>query len=117
MPAFGDILEEEEIDGLVQYVLSLSGADHDADLASGAAESFLDNCSVCHGEDGKGMAELGAPNLTNGIWLYGGDPESIYATIAYSRYGIMPSFSLGDRLSAPDIRKVAVYVHTLGGGL
>lgn len=116
MPAFGEILEAEEIDGLVQYVLSLSGADHDAVLASGAAEAFLDNCSACHGEDGRGMAEQGAPNLTNGIWLYGGDPESIQATIAYSRYGIMPSFSLNNRLTEADIRKVSVYVHTLGGG-
>ncbi len=117
MPAFGDILEEEEINNLVQYVLSLSGADHDATMAASASEAFLDNCSACHGEDGKGLTDLGAPNLTNGIWLYGGDEASLNSTITYSRYGIMPSFSLNNRLTDADIRKVSVYVHTLGGGL
>jgi cytochrome c oxidase cbb3-type subunit 3 len=116
MPAFGEILEPAEIDGLVQYVLSLSGAPHDAELAAAHAESFLDNCSACHGEAGEGMAEMGAPGLADGIWLYGGDPESIRHTITHSRYGIMPSFSLNNRLRPEEIRKVAVYVHTLGGG-
>jgi cytochrome c oxidase cbb3-type subunit III len=116
MPAFGEILEPEEIDGLVQYVLSLSGADHDAELAAASAESYLNNCSACHGEDGGGMYEQGAPNLSDGIWLYGGDPDAIRHTIVYSRYGIMPSFSLNDRLRDAEIRKVAVYVHSLGGG-
>jgi cytochrome c oxidase cbb3-type subunit 3 len=116
MPAFGEILEDEEIDGLVQYVLSLSGADHDAEIAAAHAESFLNNCSACHGEAGEGMIEMGAPNLTDSIWLYGGDPDSIRHTIVYSRYGIMPSFSLNNRLRDEEIRKVAVYVHSLGGG-
>jgi len=116
MPAFSEILETEEIDGLVQYVLSLSGADHDAETAAAHGESFLNNCSACHGEDGKGITEMGAPNLTDGIWLYGGDPDTIRHTIVYSRYGIMPSFSLNNRLREAEIRKVAVYVHSLGGG-
>lgn len=116
MPAFGEILEAEEIDGLVQYVLSLSGADHDAEIAAAHAESFLNNCSACHGEAGEGMIELGAPNLSDTIWLYGGDPDTIRHTITYSRYGIMPSFSLNNRLRDEEIRKVAVYVHSLGGG-
>jgi cytochrome c oxidase cbb3-type subunit 3 len=116
MPAFGEILEDEEIDGLVQYVLSLSGADHDAEIAAAHAESFINNCSACHGEAGEGMIEMGAPNLTDSIWLYGGDPDSIRHTIVYSRYGIMPSFSLNNRLRDEEIRKVAVYVHSLGGG-
>ncbi len=116
MPAFGEMLTEEEIDGLVQYVLSLSGAEHDAEMAAESAEAFQDNCSACHGEDGTGMTELGAPNLTDSIWLYGGDPEAIHTTISQARYGIMPSFSWGDRLSPADIRKVAIYVHSLGGG-
>ncbi len=117
MPAFGEILEAEEIDGLVQYVLSLSGSDHDADIAAAHAESFLNNCSSCHGEAGEGMVEQGAPSLADGIWLYGGDPDRIRETITYSRYGIMPSFSLNNRLRPEEIRKVAVYVHSLGGGL
>jgi cytochrome c oxidase cbb3-type subunit 3 len=116
MPAFGEILAPEEIDGLVQYVLSLSGAPHDADVAAAHAQTFLDNCSACHGEAGEGMQEQGAPSLVDDIWLYGGDPDTLRETITYSRYGIMPSFSLNDRLRPEDIRKVAVYVHSLGGG-
>jgi len=114
MPAFGDILEADEIAGLAEYVLSLSGADHDADLAAAHQQSFIDNCSACHGEDGKGMRDQGAPNLTDGIWLYGGDRDSIVTTITNARYGIMPAFQ--DRLTDAEIRKVAVYVHSLGGG-
>ncbi len=93
MPAFGEILEPAEIDGLVQYVLSLSGADHDAEVAAAHAQSFLDNCSSCHGEAGEGMQEMGAPNLSDSIWLYGGDPATIRYSIQNARYGIMPSFS------------------------
>jgi cytochrome c oxidase cbb3-type subunit 3 len=113
MPAFGDILEEEQILGLVEYVRSLSGLDHDEAAAAAQAETFIDNCSACHGEDGKGMRDQGAPNLTDGIWLYGGD-GAIEHTIRYSRYGVMPAF--GNRLSEADIRKVSVYVNALGGG-
>jgi len=113
MPAFGDILEEEQILGLVEYVRSLSGLDHDEAAAAAQAEAFIDNCSACHGEDGKGMRDQGAPNLTDGIWLYGGE-GAIEHTIRYSRYGVMPAFS--NRLSEADIRKVSVYVHALGGG-
>ena len=114
MPAFGDILEADEIAGLAEYVLSLSGADHDADLAAAHQQTFIDNCSACHGEDGTGMRDQGAPNLTDGIWLYGGDRDTIVATITNARYGIMPAFQ--NRLTDAEIRKVAVYVHGLGGG-
>jgi cytochrome c oxidase cbb3-type subunit 3 len=116
MPAFGEILTEEEITGLVQYVLSLSGADHDADLAAAHSETFLNNCAACHGENGQGDAFQGAPNLANGIWLYGGTPEAIEHTIRFARYGIMPSFSMRPNVREVDIRKAAVYVHGLGGG-
>ena len=116
MPAFGEILEPAEIDGLVQYVLALSGADHDAEAAAAHAQSFADNCASCHGEGGEGMMELGAPDLTDSIWLYGGDPATIRDTIRFARYGIMPSFSWQNRLRPEDIRKVALYVHSLGGG-
>ncbi len=114
MPAFGEILDETQIDGLVQYVLSLSGHAEDPALAESAAQDFADNCASCHGPDGKGGREFGAPNLTDGIWLYGGDPETIRTTIEKARFGIMPAFA--GRLSPEDIAKVAVYVHSLGGG-
>ncbi len=114
MPAFGEILAPEEIDGLTQYVLSLSGQATDTAAAEGAQQLFLDNCASCHGEDGTGGREFGAPSLADGIWLYGGDAASIHTSITNARYGVMPGF--GGRLRPEDIAKVAVYVHTLGGG-
>ena len=83
-------------------------------LAAESQQLFLDNCASCHGEDGSGGREFGAPNLTDGIWLYGGDTASLRTTIEKARFGVMPAFA--GRLSPEDIAKVAVYVHNLGGG-
>jgi cytochrome c oxidase cbb3-type subunit 3 len=114
MPAFGELLAPEEIDALVQYVLSISGQNHDAAIAATGEGLFLDNCAACHGDDGLGMRDLGAPNLTDAIWLYGGDAETIHETITYSRYGVMPPW--GERLGEANVKAVAAYVHQLGGG-
>lgn len=114
MPAFGELLPEEEIDGLVEYVLSLSGAPHDEKLAADHAESFANNCAGCHGAEGEGMQMMGAPALNDSIWQWGGDRDSIRHTITNARFGVMPAFA--GRLSDSDLRKVAVYVHGLGGG-
>lgn len=114
MPAFGEILESEEIAQVVSYVQQLSGADADVTLAGPGAEVFADNCSACHGENGMGDREQGAPNLTDAIWLYGGDAEALTETVTYSRYGVMPPWS--QRLSEAQIRAVSIYVHQLGGG-
>ncbi|TPE50704.1 cytochrome-c oxidase, cbb3-type subunit III [Amaricoccus solimangrovi] len=114
MPSFGEMLEPAQIDALVQHVESLSGNPRDAALAAEGAPLFAENCAACHGEDGAGGREFGAPNLTDRIWLYGGDPSHVHASIAQAHFGIMPAF--GGRLSPSDIRKVAIYVHTLGGG-
>ena len=112
MPAFGEILSVEEIDALTQYVLSLS--DPEATMPAEARELYRDNCASCHGDEGKGGREFGAPNLADGIWLYGRDAATVRASIVNARYGVMPAF--GERLRDEDIAKVAVYVHTLGGG-
>lgn len=114
MPVFGEFLEEEEITQVVNYVLSLSGADHDASLVTAGAVVFEDNCSSCHGEDAKGDVEQGAPDLTDAIWLYGGDLETVTETVTNSRFGVMPEW--GNRLSDAQVNAVAVYVHQLGGG-
>jgi cytochrome c oxidase cbb3-type subunit 3 len=114
MPAFGDILTDEEIAATIEHVISLSGREHDAAMAATGSELFLDNCSACHGEAGLGNIEMGAPNLADAIWLYGGDRETLTETIVYSRFGIMPAW--GQRLSDADVRAVSVYVHGLGGG-
>ena len=118
MPAFGadGILSREEIDQVVAYVLTLSGRDDEADLAlaEAGAEVFEWNCASCHGDDGGGIYELGAPALNNQIWLYGGEPEQIWQQIWNPRHGVMPGFV--DRLDAGTIKMLAVYVHSLGGG-
>ncbi|MER2508852.1 cytochrome-c oxidase, cbb3-type subunit III [Amaricoccus sp.] len=114
MPAFGEMLEPAQIDDLMQYVLSLSGSEHDATMAAAGAPLFQENCSSCHGEDGTGGREFGAPKLTDAIWLYGGTPEAIRLTITKAHFGVMPAF--GNRLSPSAIRKAAIYVNTLGGG-
>ncbi len=114
MTAFGDILTDEEVAQVVNHVLSVSGQEADAALASAGATVFLDNCSACHGENAMGDRTLGAPNLTDRIWLYGGSPEAIEYTVRFARFGVMPSWS--GRLSEAEIRAAAIYVHSLGGG-
>lgn len=116
MPKFGadGLLEPAQIDQVVQYVLQISGQDHDAALASEGATVFADNCVACHGEDGKGDRMQGAPNLTDAIWLYGGTQAAITETVTNARFGVMPSWQ--DRLSEADIRAVAAWVHSRGGG-
>lgn len=116
MPAFGadELLEPSDIEAVVNYVMSLSGTPHDASLVDAGQVVFADNCSSCHGEDGTGDRTQGAPNLTDAIWLYGGDYETVKETVTYARYGVMPNWN--ERLSEAEIRAVATYVHGLGGG-
>lgn len=114
MPAFDGVLEPAQIDGIVQYVLSLSGHAEDPALAAESKSLFVDNCATCHGEEGEGMRDMGSARLTDAIWLYGSDPTTIRTTILQGRHGQMPAF--GTRLSPADIAKVAIYVNTLGGG-
>jgi cytochrome c oxidase cbb3-type subunit 3 len=113
MPAFAGVLSSGEIETLVNYVRSLSSQKPTTN-ASAAAELFANNCSSCHGADGKGMREFGAPNLTDTIWLYGGDAATIRATILNSRYGVMPRWA--NRLDPVTIKMLSAYVHSLGGG-
>lgn len=117
MPAFGrdELLAEEEVVQVVNYVMQMSGqTPQDADAAAAGEEIFVINCSGCHMEDGTGDRLQGAPNLTDAIWLYGGGYDQIYETIYNSRMGAMPAWN--DRLSEAEIRAVATYVHDLGGG-
>ncbi|OZA11751.1 MAG: cytochrome-c oxidase, cbb3-type subunit III [Rhodobacterales bacterium 17-64-5] len=116
MPAFGvdGILDKAQIGQVVQYVLRLSGQDHDAALATAGAAVFAENCVACHGENAKGMRDFGAPNLTDAIWLYGGDVATLTDTVTKARYGVMPAWT--GKLSEDEIRAVTTYVHSLGGG-
>ena len=75
---------------------------------------FADQCASCHGPDGKGKQEQGAPNLTDEIWLYGGTRQAIVESIRTGRGGMMPAWA--GRLDPVTIKSLAVYVHSLGGG-
>ncbi|MEL7106552.1 MAG: cytochrome-c oxidase, cbb3-type subunit III [Pseudomonadota bacterium] len=113
MPAYGrdEILTDEEISLMVAHVQGLStGAEPDP-VAAGI---WADNCAACHGDAGLGDTSIGAPNLADAIWLYGGDTESITESIYNARFGVMPAW--GQRLSEADVRAVSIYVHSLGGG-
>lgn len=115
MPAYGrdGLLEPQEIDDVVRYVMSLSAGTGATAEGDGAA-IFAEQCSFCHGEDGGGMADLGSPDLTDAIWLYGDDYETVRAQVENPRSGVMPGW--GDRLPPETIKQLAIYVHALGGG-
>jgi cytochrome c oxidase cbb3-type subunit 3 len=117
MLAFGKdgVLKKDQIVTVANYVRSLSGlrTSPGYDAAAGA-KIFADNCTTCHGGAGKGNQELGAPDLTDKIWLYGSDEAAIVETITNGRAGVMPAWE--GRLDAVTIKAMAVYVHSLGGG-
>lgn len=116
MPAFGllGMLKRDQINDTAEYVLSLSGNSEDDEAAERGQEIFATNCAACHGPGGKGNQALGAPNLTDELWLYGGDKETIVETIYSSRAGMMPAWE--ERLDPATIKELAIYVHSLGGG-
>jgi cytochrome c oxidase cbb3-type subunit III len=103
-------LGEENVKNLAQYVLSLSGRPHDEKRAE-AAKPLFATCAACHGPDGKGNQALGAPNLTDQIWLHGGTVTDIETTIRGGRQGHMPAWS--PRLTDDQIRVLAAYVYHL----
>lgn len=113
MPAFGKdgTLNALQIGQVADYVLTLNKGG-DATLAG--ATIFADNCVSCHGEKGEGNHEVGAPKLSDAIWLYGGTKEDILTTVSYSRKGVMPTW--GARLSDETIKQLTIYIHSLGGG-
>ncbi len=117
MPAFGrdGMLKKDEISAVANHVRELAGLSTQpkADLALGR-KLFAENCAACHGPAGKGNQELGAPNLTDAISLYGMDLASVTETITNSRNGVMPAW--GQRLDPTTIKALTVYVHSLGGG-
>lgn len=116
MPRFGldDILTDDQISDAAHYVRSLGGLEHDEAAAERGGEVYAQQCAFCHGENGEGMTDLGAPNLTDAIWLYGDSMDAIVTSIRTGRGGVMPAFA--GRLDDTSIKQLAVYVHTLGGG-
>ena len=113
MPRFGTdaIMPAAQVGAVTDQVLSFSG--HGKATPEGA-KLFQDQCAACHQATGKGNQEMGAPDLTDSIWLYGGDRDSIYRTIFNARNGSMPAWS--ERLDEATMKMLALYVHALGGG-
>jgi cytochrome c oxidase cbb3-type subunit 3 len=111
MPAWAAPLGEDGVKEVVAYVMQLSGQDADAQLASAGQARFQMFCVACHGMDGTGNPLLGAPNLTDDIWLYGGDAETIEYALRNGRNGQMPAF--GETLSEERRKLLAAYVQSL----
>ena len=117
MLAFGKdgVLKPAEVVTVANYVRSLAGLSTGSGYNAAAGNKlFADNCASCHGDNGKGNQELGAPNLTDKIWLYGSDEATLVETISNGRSGVMPAWV--GRLDPATIKALAVYVHSLGGG-
>ena len=116
MPRYGadGILSREEIEDVAHYTLSLSGRSDDAEAVTRGAEIYAIQCVACHAEDGSGLREFGAPDLTDQIWLYGGSFPEVVAQIANPRQGVMPAWE--QRLDPTTINMLTVYTHALGGG-
>ncbi|GIU66554.1 cytochrome-c oxidase, cbb3-type subunit III [Candidatus Phycosocius spiralis] len=116
MPAYGrdKLLEPAQIRDVTNYVLSLASMPSDQAAAARGAAIYTTNCVACHGPDGKGDMTLGAPNLTDKEWLYGGTPVEIEQQIYLGRGGVMPTMS--QRLDPASLDAVTIYVHSLGGG-
>jgi cytochrome c oxidase cbb3-type subunit 3 len=107
MPPWGQVLGAQGVDQVVAYVRQLSGQQADATLAAAGKTQFETVCAACHGVDGKGNPLLGAPNLTDDVWLYGGDAATIKLAVENGRNGQMPAF--GERLGAERVRLLAAY--------
>ena len=116
MPRFGidQMLDGNQISDAADFVLSLSAPGGAAAAIERGRTVFAEQCSGCHGEAGKGSVEMGAPNLTDGIWLYGNRKADVMETIRTGRGGVMPSWE--GKLDPATIKMLAIYVHSLGGG-
>jgi cytochrome c oxidase cbb3-type subunit 3 len=110
MPAFGDLgmLNKDQIHDIVEYVLSLSGQPADAAAAARGKVDFDDDCTECHGAKAQGYKVFGGPNLTDKVWLYGGDRASLTETLTKGRLGRCPAWV--DKLDEATIKSLAVYI-------
>jgi len=118
MPAFGrdQMLDRDQVGAVAAYVYSLSHPDYSTpeniDRINAGRETFVTTCAACHGENAEGNRDLGSPNLTDPHWLYGGDLDTIIASVHGGRQGHMPTWD--ERLAPAEIRTLALFVHDLG---
>ena len=111
MPPWEAVLGDRGISEATAYVLRLNNRDADPQLAAAGEKHFQTYCAACHGADGKGNPMLGAPNLTNGIWLYGGTEDQIAHSLRVGRNGQMPAY--GDKLGEDKIHLLTAYIYGL----
>lgn len=116
MPAYGadEILNRDEISDVAWHVRKISNQEFDAAGAERGASVYADNCAACHGDNGEGIREVGAPRLSDALWLYGGEHSEIVAQIVKPKQGVMPAWEA--RLGEATTKQLATYVHSLGGG-
>lgn len=114
MPPWTDTLGNEGVFNVAQYVLSLSGRTVDAGVAEQGKAIFMERCAMCHGAEGRGNTILGAPNLADAVWIYGGSPERVTESIARGRQNTMPAH--GEFLGAAKVHLLAAYVYSLTQG-
>jgi len=107
-------LGEEGIRNVTHYVLQMAGRTHDGIKATQGKDVYAANCAACHGADGAGNHALGAPNLTDDTWLYGGGESTIVETITKGRNGQMPAW--GQFLGESKTHLLAAYVYGLSQG-
>lgn len=112
MPSLGQALGAEGVNEVAAYVVSLSGMQAPADWVQAGQARFATLCVACHGAEGKGNPLMGAPNLTDGVWLHGGDFDAVRATIANGRNNQMPAHL--EMLGQAKVRLLAAYVLSLG---
>lgn len=111
MPAWGKILGKQRVREVAEYVVSLSGRKVDPEQAAAGHKIFATYCAACHGADAKGNQQIGAPNLTDRTWLYGGSLPTVIQTITYGRHGHMPAWL--PRLGAARVHLLAAYIYSL----
>lgn len=116
MPSFGrdGMLTAEQIDDVVSHVRTMAHQEKPGAASARGATLFADNCAACHGPAGQGNRQVGAPNLTDAIWLYGASREKIAQSVHSAHAGVMPAWN--GRLDPVTIKMLAAYVHSLGGG-
>jgi len=114
MPGYSELgLTEVQLNGLVEYTLSLSGLDHD-EAAVESVSNFTGLCAECHGDDGSGYKPFGGPNLTDDIWLFGSDRQQILDVVAKGRTESCPAWS--STLSPVEVKAIAVYIYKTSMG-
>lgn len=111
MPPWEAVIGKQGVKDVTQYVISLSGRQHDAAMAAAGKTQYQTMCVACHGANGKGNTAIGAPNLTDNVWLYGASTGSIEQSIAKGRTGVMPANR--DFLGEDKAHLLTAYIYSL----